>query len=323
MTVVLYGCLAGILLGAVNVAARLAMRRFPNAELGGLVTAAIALPLLVAITAASGAGADDVEAGSASSADAHPVSRSRPGARFTARIRAMSEGGTGMSTTDTGAAVETTLLGQRVRLYDLTQELSQQTQMHPLHPRVEVYQFESHANSQELLGTGFSYHSRLLIMSDHASTHVDALCHFDPDPEAPTIEEMPLDLFCGEAICIDLSHLPPRTGITVEELQRSLAGDGLELREGDIVLLYTGHYERTAGTPGYLTEFPGLEPEAARWLIEQGAKVFGNQAMSVESPTATRSPFTRSAGSSASPTSRTWARSRPWPGGASRSSASR
>jgi kynurenine formamidase len=189
-----------------------------------------------------------------------------------------------MSATDTEAVVETTLLGQRVRLYDLTQELSQRTQMHPLHPRVEVYQFESHANSHALLGTGFSYHSRLLIMSDHASTHVDALCHFDPDPGAPTIDQMPLDLFCGEAICIDLSHLAPRTGITVDELERSLAKDGLELREGDIVLLYTGHYERTAGTPEYLTEFPGLEPEAARWLIERGTKVFGNQAMSVDVP---------------------------------------
>ncbi len=112
--------------------------------------------------------------------------------------------------TDTDAVVETTLLGRRVRLHDLTQELSQRTQMHPLHPRCEVYQFESHANSRALLDTGFSYHSRLLVMSDHASTHVDALCHFDPAPDAPTIDRMPLDLFCGEAICIDLSHLPPR-----------------------------------------------------------------------------------------------------------------
>ncbi len=186
--------------------------------------------------------------------------------------------------TDTDAVVETTLLGRRVRLHDLTQELSQRTQMHPLHPRCEVYQFESHANSRALLDTGFSYHSRLLVMSDHASTHVDALCHFDPAPDAPTIDRMPLDLFCGEAICIDLSHLPPRTGITVEELERSLEKDGLELREGDIVLLHTGHYERTIGTPEYLTEFSGLEPEAARWLIEQGTKVFGNQAMSVDVP---------------------------------------
>ena len=167
-------------------------------------------------------------------------------------------------TTTLSAGVEATLLGRKVRLYDLSQEISQRTQMHPLHPRVEVYPFESHANSLGLLGTGFSYRANLMILSDHASTHVDALTHFDPDPDAPTIDQLPLDLFCGEAICLDLSHLPPRAGITVADLEAALAKDGLELAEGDIVLLYTGHYERTAGTPEYLTEFPGLEPESAR-----------------------------------------------------------
>jgi kynurenine formamidase len=189
-----------------------------------------------------------------------------------------------MTATESQTGVVTTLLGRRVRLYDLTQEVSQRTQMHPLHPRVEVYPFESHANSKQVLGTGFSYRACLLIMSDHASTHLDAHCHFDPDPSAATIDQLPLDLCCGEAICIDLSHLPPRAGITVADLEESLSRDGLELQQGDIVLLYTGHYERTAGTPEYLTEFPGLEPESARWLIEQGTKVFGNQAMSVDVP---------------------------------------
>lgn len=179
---------------------------------------------------------------------------------------------------------ETVLLGRNVRLHDLSQDVSQGTQMHPLHPRVEVYPFESHANSLAALGTGFSYRSNLLIMSDHASTHVDAYTHFDPDPDAATIDQMPLDLFCGEAVCVDLSHLPPRAGITVSDIEASLAKDGQELREGDIVLLYTGHYERTVGSPEYLTEFPGLEPETARWLIEQGVKLFGNQAMSVDVP---------------------------------------
>src|SRR5690348_15601141 len=186
--------------------------------------------------------------------------------------------------TTSSTGTETTLLGRTVRLYDLSQEVSQATQMHPLHPRVEVYPFESHANSLALLGTGFSYRSNLMILSDHASTHVDALTHFDPDPDAPTIDRMPLDPFCGEAVCIDLSHLPPRAGITVADLAAALSKDGLELAEGDIVLLYTGHYERTVGTPEYLTEFPGLEPESARWLIEQGVKLFGNQAMSVDVP---------------------------------------
>ena len=187
-------------------------------------------------------------------------------------------------TTAVPTGTETVLLGCSVRLHDLSQDVSQQTQMHPLHPRVEVYPFESHANSLAALGTGFSYRSNLVMMSDHASTHVDAYTHFDPDPEAATIDQMPLDRFCGEAVCVDLSHLPPRAGITVGDLEAALAKDGLELRAGDIVLLYTGHYERTAGSPEYLTEFPGLEPETAQWLIEQGVKLFGNQAMSVDVP---------------------------------------
>jgi len=187
-------------------------------------------------------------------------------------------------TTTSPTGTETTLLGRTVRLYDLSQDVSQRTQMHPLHPRVEVYPFESHANSAAALGTGFSYRSNLLIMSDHASTHVDALTHFDPDPEAATIDQMPLDLFCGEAVCVDLSHLAPRSGITVADLEAALEKDGLDLREGDIVLLYTGHYERTVGTDAYLTEFPGLEPESATWLIDHGVKLFGNQAMSVDVP---------------------------------------
>jgi kynurenine formamidase len=187
-------------------------------------------------------------------------------------------------TTALPTGTETVLLGGRVRLHDLSQDVSQATQMHPLHPRVEVYPFESHANSLAALGTGFSYRSNLVIMSDHASTHVDAFTHFDPDPGAATIDQMPLDLFCGEAVCADLSQLPPRAGITVSDLESALAKDGLDLREADIVLLYTGHYERTAGTPDYLTEFPGLEPETARWLIERGVKMFGNQAMSVDVP---------------------------------------
>ena len=50
-------------------------------------------------------------------------------------------------TTAVPTGTETVLLGCSVRLHDLSQDVSQQTQMHPLHPRVEVYPFESHANS--------------------------------------------------------------------------------------------------------------------------------------------------------------------------------
>jgi kynurenine formamidase len=95
-----------------------------------------------------------------------------------------------------GEGVPTTLLGRKVRLYDLSQEVSQNTQVHPLHP------------------------------------HVAAITHFDPAPDAATIDQMPLDLFCDDAICLDFSHLPPLSGITVADIETALARDGLDLRRG-------------------------------------------------------------------------------------------
>lgn len=176
------------------------------------------------------------------------------------------------------------LFGSDARLYDLSQELSGDTKCHPLHPRVAVYPFESHANSKITLNSGFSFSSSLLIMSDHAGTHVDSISHMSPEPDALTIDQMPLSTFCGDAICLDLSHKKPRSGITVADLKEALDAAQAQLVKDDIVLLYTGHYERTAGTDAYLEEFPGLEPESASWMIENGVKLFGNQAMSVDVP---------------------------------------
>lgn len=176
------------------------------------------------------------------------------------------------------------LFGSNTKLYDLTQELSKDTQSHALHPRTEVYPFETHAHSKEALNSGFSYAASLLILSDHAGTHVDSISHMDPRPEAPTIDQMPLSTFCGDAVCLDLSHKEPRSGITVADIEEALNAAKKELMDDDIVLIYTGHYERTHGTDEYLDGSPGLEPETAEWLIDQGVKTFGNQAPSVDVP---------------------------------------
>jgi drug/metabolite transporter (DMT)-like permease len=60
VTTVLLGILAGFLLGAVNITARLAMRRHADAELGGFVMAVLAWGILLAVTVASWSGELDV-----------------------------------------------------------------------------------------------------------------------------------------------------------------------------------------------------------------------------------------------------------------------
>jgi drug/metabolite transporter (DMT)-like permease len=59
--VVLLGCLGGALVGAINVTARIGMRRFADAEAGGLIVALISLVGIAAIAAASGARPADVD----------------------------------------------------------------------------------------------------------------------------------------------------------------------------------------------------------------------------------------------------------------------
>ncbi len=85
-------------------------------------------------------------------------------------------------------------------------------------------------------------------MSTHGTTHVDSISHIDPAEDAPAIDEIPLDWFYTGGICIDLSHIPPRTEYTVADIKAALDKYGLEIRKGDTVLLYSGNYVRNWGT---------------------------------------------------------------------------
>ncbi len=112
-------------------------------------------------------------------------------------------------------------------------------------------------------------------MSDHGPTHVDALSHLDPRPEAPSIEKMSLDLFYGDATCIDVSHKEPRTSINAADIDEAIARSAAVVRKGDILLFYTGTFDRFHGTKEYLSQYPGLDEAGSMWLVEKGIKTFG------------------------------------------------
>ena len=91
------------------------------------------------------------------------------------------------------------------RVIDLSQPLSKDSQLHPFFPTVQVLRHLQHGDAT---GDEKSFDAQIIITSNHAATHVDALGHFDPDPKAAKIDEMPLDTFCGDAVCIDVREYP-------------------------------------------------------------------------------------------------------------------
>jgi kynurenine formamidase len=100
----------------------------------------------------------------------------------------------------------------------------------------------------------------------HFGTHVDAPVHFIPD--GPAFHDIPLERLHGPGVVWRIEK-EPYGRIEADDL----AGLTPALRRGDIVLLDTG-WAAHLGTPLY-DEHPELDPGAADWLVERGAKLVG------------------------------------------------
>ena len=104
----------------------------------------------------------------------------------------------------------------------------------------------------------------------HTGSHVDFSAHVVEGGEDAA--GVTLDRFCGDALVVDLHGLDADEPITVEAVQKS----GAEVGSGDIVLVRTDWTEKMWGNfPDYYLHSPFCTPEAARWLVDRGARAIG------------------------------------------------
>jgi kynurenine formamidase len=165
-----------------------------------------------------------------------------------------------------------------MQFVDLSRELHHRTPAHPSHPPVVMAVWNDHGEVKQAGKTRFTSKSMTLTLSDHSTTHVDAPCHFNPDPKAASIDEVPLENFYTEAICLDLSHVPLKHEISVAEMEEALKASGQQIKKRDTVLIEMGVNKRLWGTPSYLHDFPGLHVDAVHWLADKGILMFGVEA---------------------------------------------
>jgi kynurenine formamidase len=140
--------------------------------------------------------------------------------------------------------------------------------------------WNDHSEIKRAGNTDFTSKSLSISLSDHSCTHVDAPVHFDPRPDAPSIDEVPLENFYTEAICLDFGEVPNRYEATVEDMEAALAASGEDIGPGDTVMIHMGIHNRLYGSPDYVHEFPGLSVPAVHWLADKGIGMFGVEAVS-------------------------------------------
>ena len=118
-----------------------------------------------------------------------------------------------------------------------------------------------------------------LSIIEHVGTHVDAFYHMRPD--GLTIDEMPLSMFFGKAVCLDMRHIPERGKVTVRDVEAAEKEAGVSI-DGHIVLFATGLHERYYPDPRVITQNVEITPEVVRWLYERGSKGHGVEGPSTD-----------------------------------------
>lgn len=126
---------------------------------------------------------------------------------------------------------------------------------------------------------GYFYAANNFVAAEHGGTHLDAPIHFAE--ERQTTDQIPLDRLIGPAAVVDVSdRATPDYLIGIEDLQEWEAQHG-RIPDGAILLLRTGWNRFYGDRARYLgtdttgpdavplLHFPGLDPNAARWLVAE------------------------------------------------------
>ena len=172
------------------------------------------------------------------------------------------------------------------RVIDLSVALEDNMPAHKLFQRPVITTHLSHESSKALglgvPGDAMTFQTNFIAMLDHVGTHVDAFRHVGPN--GASIDEMPLDLFFGKAVCFDLRHVPDLGEITADDMDRAEAASGVTV-DGHIVLLCTGFHARHYPSVDSVWKNPLLTVEATRWLHARGSRMHGVEGPSTDRPT--------------------------------------
>lgn len=176
------------------------------------------------------------------------------------------------------------------RIVDLTHSFGTDTIYWPTE---KGFQFERGNNGRT--PKGYYYAANRFSTAEHGGTHLDAPIHFAEGKQ--TADQLTLERLVGEAAVIDVTAAcadDAEYQISVTDLHAWEERNKRQLVDM-IVLLRTGWNKRWPDRETYLgtarqgpdavaeLRFPGLAPEAARWLVEQRAvKAIGIDTASID-----------------------------------------
>jgi kynurenine formamidase len=175
------------------------------------------------------------------------------------------------------------------QLVDLSHAYDEQTIFWPT-----AEGFRLHKDAEGMTPAGYYYAANSFSTAEHGGTHLDAPVHFAQGKQS--VDEIPLQRFFGPAVVVDVTKQSESNAdyqVTVDDLMRAETENG-SITADSIVLLRTGFSSRWPDAARYLgtaekgagavpkLHFPGLHPDAAKWLVAKDVRAVGLDTASID-----------------------------------------
>jgi arylformamidase len=133
---------------------------------------------------------------------------------------------------------------------------------------------------------GDSFNTFMILVFEHAGTHVDAPIHLG-GVEGPTIDEIPLSRWMGDAYVLDMTHKKENEYVTIDEVEQWESKYGV-IPEESVVLFNFGWYKNWTNNYGvenqiYLKNNPGIGEDVAKYLASKKTKIVGGDIPTIDS----------------------------------------
>ncbi|HKE55577.1 MAG TPA: cyclase family protein [Pyrinomonadaceae bacterium] len=160
-------------------------------------------------------------------------------------------------------------------------------------PTAETFKLET--DSEGITDKGYYYSAYRFSAAEHGGTHLDAPVHFAKGKNS--VDQIPVDQLMGPGLIVDVTAEcagNPDYLVSTNDFQNWERKNGA-IPAGSIVLLRTGYGQYYPDRKKYLgtdergaaavakLHFPGLDPEAARWLAKnRSIKAIGLDTASID-----------------------------------------
>lgn len=190
------------------------------------------------------------------------------------------------------------------RVVDLAHPLERGMPVSPNHPAFEIAMMRRHGDV--VRPDGGSAANEMITLGGHVGTHIDALGHVSQDGllhggvKASGVQTNrglavlgidTVEPIVGRGVLLDVAALhgvgclPPAYEVTVDDLEAAEQEGGVEVREGDSVLIRTGwarHWAEPDVFRGQVYGAPGPGADAGRWLAERRVRLVGGETIAFE-----------------------------------------